>query len=253
MASPQAEDGHIDIAHEIAEALCRINLSAYESRVMWFVLRKTYGWHKKIDRISYSQFEEGTGIHRRHLGPTIKKLIKRQIITCIGNGYLLEYGFQKDYEQWQGLNPNVTYPSNESLPKEVTSQQDKTLPVQGEIITDLGLNHYRFRAETLPKEVNTKEILQKKTTKENLQKKDKALINQLPVAVRDFLEGYEIILESYALKELQTWCNKLPVEDILKAFEETDKHKKYSWPYARKILQRIESEKNEETKAFKRR
>jgi len=33
-ANPQAEDGHIDIANEIAEALMKVNLSAYESRIL---------------------------------------------------------------------------------------------------------------------------------------------------------------------------------------------------------------------------
>lgn len=197
MANPQAEDGHIDIANEIAEALCRVNLSAYEYRVIWFILRKTWGWHKKMDRISYSQFEEGTGINRRHLGPTIKRLIERQIITCSGNGHLLEYGFQKDYEKWQGLTSNVTYSSNETLPKEVTTeeryknvtanitpmrsksvtaertlqaQEDKSLPIQGDNVTDLGTDHYRSAGESLLKQVNTKETIQKKLTKETITK-----------------------------------------------------------------------------------
>lgn len=105
MASPQAEDGHIDIANEIAEALYRTNLSPYESRVLWFVFRKTYGWHKKCDRISYTQFEE-TGITRRHIARTLKRLEARNIVTISGNGRRLQYTFQKDYSLWLDL-PNA--------------------------------------------------------------------------------------------------------------------------------------------------
>ena len=43
MANPQSENGHIDIANEIGEALSRINFSAYESRILWVIWRKTYG------------------------------------------------------------------------------------------------------------------------------------------------------------------------------------------------------------------
>jgi len=113
MASPQAENGHLDVAHEIAEALCRINLSAYESRIVWFVLRKTYGWHKKVDRISLSQFSEGTQIEHSNMIRSLKHLIKRKIITRTPE---MEYGLQKDFEQWEGVVSKETPPvSKETL------------------------------------------------------------------------------------------------------------------------------------------
>jgi len=157
LARPQAEDGHIDIANEIVEALCRINLSAYESRVLWALWRKTYGWHKKSDRISYTQREELTHLNRWHIARTLKKLIERNIITCRGNKYNLEYSFQKDYEQWKDLTDR-----HDLLPKEVTAlpigvtkkslpRLEKSLPV--------GVT------KSLPNGVNTKE------NKETIQKK----------------------------------------------------------------------------------
>lgn len=103
MARPQVEDGHIKIACELGEALARVNLSAYESRVLWCIFRKTYGWNKKSDRISYSQFEEVTHIDRRNIGRTIKILLVRQMITCQGDGQQLEYAIQKDYELWKDV------------------------------------------------------------------------------------------------------------------------------------------------------
>jgi phage replication O-like protein O len=62
MANPQAENGHVDIANEIVEALAKIHLSSYESRVLWTVFRKTYGWHKKEDWITNTQIANLTGI-----------------------------------------------------------------------------------------------------------------------------------------------------------------------------------------------
>ncbi len=100
MARPQIEDGHTKVANEIAEALARVNLTSHENRVLWCILRKTYGWNKKADRISYSQFQDATGIDRRHIGRSLSSLKTRQIITCQGDGYSLEYGLQKDYELW---------------------------------------------------------------------------------------------------------------------------------------------------------
>ena len=39
------------------------------------IFRKTYGWRKKSDRISYSQFEEGTRIDRRNVGRTLRRMV----------------------------------------------------------------------------------------------------------------------------------------------------------------------------------
>ena len=58
MANPQAENGYTPIANEIVEALYRVNLSAYESRVLWYLCRKIYGWSKKTDWIALSQFSK---------------------------------------------------------------------------------------------------------------------------------------------------------------------------------------------------
>ena len=47
MASPQREDGHLDLANDIVEKLAKTQLSGYESRILWALLRKTWGW---VDR-----------------------------------------------------------------------------------------------------------------------------------------------------------------------------------------------------------
>jgi phage replication O-like protein O len=173
VASPQLEDGRTEIANDIAEHFAQINLSAYEWRVLWAILRKTYGWHKKTDFISYTQLEEITNINRRHIARAISKLLKRNIITKTGTGYSLEYGLQKDYELWLNVtsigNDTITPIGNKSLPKEVTNKE-------GAIITYLGMQSLPIQGEplpkeatkSLPKEVNTKAI--KHITKAILQK-----------------------------------------------------------------------------------
>jgi phage replication O-like protein O len=101
MASPQKENGFTPIANEIMEALSRVNLSPYESRVFWFVVRRTYGFNKKTDRISLSQFETGTGIKDRHVVRAIKSLVKKQmLLTHKDSPQSVTYGVQKDYERW---------------------------------------------------------------------------------------------------------------------------------------------------------
>ena len=69
MASPQLEDGYTQISNELLEALCWMNLSPYEWRVLLWILRKTYGWKKKTDWISLSQFSKETGLPDLPCGP----------------------------------------------------------------------------------------------------------------------------------------------------------------------------------------
>ncbi len=96
MASPQAEDGHVDIANEIVEKLAKINLSSYEWRVLWAIWRKTYGWHKKMDFVSVSQMEELTDLDRRNISRTKRLLLGKNIIISDGN----LIGFNKNYDSW---------------------------------------------------------------------------------------------------------------------------------------------------------
>ena len=96
MASPQIENGYTKIANEILEQVYKTNLSAYESRVLWFVIRKTYGWDKRTDRLSVSQIADGTDLDRGNAGKALRKLKSRNMILTEGD----QIGFQKDHEKW---------------------------------------------------------------------------------------------------------------------------------------------------------
>src|SRR3972149_7190187 len=114
MANPQP-DKFVRISRELALAFAKVNMSSYEQRVIWCIMHQTYGYDKKLDRISYSQFEEFTGLDRRHIGRTIKLLQTKNMIVCIGEGYSIDYGIQKDYDQWLNL---------------YRHEPDKPLPIQ---------------------------------------------------------------------------------------------------------------------------
>ena len=142
MASPQAENGHIDIANEIAEQLAKTQLSGYESRVLWVLWRKTYGWHKKSDYISTTQFVKATNIARRHVHATLKRLVRRNLITENSNGFITGWTFQKDYNQWQP----VTEISNKinSLPIPVPLVTENS----NKLVTEIGAHKRKERTYT---------------------------------------------------------------------------------------------------------
>ena len=142
---PQLEDGYTRIANEILERLITINLSSYQTRVLLFVFRKTYGYGKKEDWISVSQIVEATGIHKAHVSRTKKELITRKIVTSNGN----KIAFQKDSTTWQ------------ELPKQVTVTKS------GNKVTSTGLK-VTNSGQKLPVQADTKETIQKIITKDNI-------------------------------------------------------------------------------------
>jgi len=106
MANPQKENGYTAIANEIIEKLAKLNLTSSQWQVLMFILRKTYGWHKKEDNISLTQIEEGTNLSRPTVCFAIKELVKQALLVK-SSGLLNKkkkrinrYGFQKNYEKW---------------------------------------------------------------------------------------------------------------------------------------------------------
>lgn len=156
MASPQPENGHIDIANTIADKFCSYRLSGQEWQIVWVVLRKTWGWlenpenpkssKKKVDRIALSQFYELTGIDRRKCHSIIKKLIKKnvlkKVVTQKGDKIIIRYGLQKDFDLWKVSPKKVT----------VTQKGDKLSPKKATKVS--------------PKKAHTKETLKETITKD---------------------------------------------------------------------------------------
>lgn len=96
MASPQVENGYTKLANEILEKLSLPGINGSEYRVIIFVVRKTYGFHKKQDRISLTQFQKGTLMDRKSAVETIKSLVGKNILVKTGS----VYRFNKNWEEW---------------------------------------------------------------------------------------------------------------------------------------------------------
>lgn len=68
----QAPNAILDAAKDMGEA---------ELRVVLHVVRQTWGWHKLSDRISFSQFQKGTGLSRESAWNGVQAAIKHGIIA----------------------------------------------------------------------------------------------------------------------------------------------------------------------------
>lgn len=96
MSSPQLENGYTRIANELLERLTLPGINGSEYRIVIFVLRKTYGFQKKQDRIPLSQFQKGLEMKRANVVRTIKTLVAKRILAKDKN----TYSINKNWEQW---------------------------------------------------------------------------------------------------------------------------------------------------------
>lgn len=110
LANPQIEDGNYSrLSNEILEALCRIRIPGEARQVFDFILRKTWGWNKREDRISLSQFTAGTGLKKPIVCRSITKLREMNLIIINNdNGNLSFYRINKDFESWIPLSKKKT-------------------------------------------------------------------------------------------------------------------------------------------------
>ena len=107
MESPQLKNGFIQIANEIMDALCKTRLSGEQRQCLDFILRKTYGYNKKTDNISNSQFVKGTGIRKQNVQRSLRALISMNIVIKIDTPKIPSYRFNKRYTSWKLVSKKI--------------------------------------------------------------------------------------------------------------------------------------------------
>ncbi len=101
MAKPQLEKGYTKVANEILENIVKINLSAYENRILWSIIRLTYGWNKKSARISLTTLSNLTNLPTKKVSVLLKKLEFKLLIIIERKRKGFIISFQKDYDVWR--------------------------------------------------------------------------------------------------------------------------------------------------------
>ncbi len=103
MANPQKEHGYVAIANDIYDAFRSIRISGEARQVLDCIIRQTYGYNKKTDRIALSQFCEWTGMKKPEVCRALAKLQMMKIVIgkkANHKNIATEYGLNKNYEEW---------------------------------------------------------------------------------------------------------------------------------------------------------
>jgi phage replication O-like protein O len=99
--SPQLEDGYVKIANELWDALCKTRIPGECRQVLDCIIRKTFGWNKKEDRISYSQMARMTGLKRENVIRAIKRLVQMKIVLKNNDSRVNSYMLNKNHGNWE--------------------------------------------------------------------------------------------------------------------------------------------------------
>lgn len=101
--SIQIDNGDFTRIHnDILDGLAKARFSALEFRCLFFLVRMTYGWQKKEDAISLSQWATGIGIDEKNRGNilnTLNGLVAEGVIYTRSNGKTkpATWGLNKSY------------------------------------------------------------------------------------------------------------------------------------------------------------
>ena len=153
MASPQLKNGFTKLANELLEAIARTPLTGTQFAMVFCIIRKTYGFNKKTDKISISQFMDMLTISRRTVIYNLQDLESKNIITIVRRQFsekseVNEISLNKNYSMWvvQNSAPQVLHNRGSAkLRKRVVQNHVKSLP------------SFAPTKETITKEI-TKEI-----------------------------------------------------------------------------------------------
>lgn len=103
MANPKLENGYTRIAHELLEQIVLADFSGAEFKILFAIVRQTYGYQKKSAAISRAQFSEMCGLHEITVSKTMKKLIAQKVVTetaSPGFAKCREVAINKNYTEW---------------------------------------------------------------------------------------------------------------------------------------------------------
>lgn len=167
------DNGYLRIANEIQDALCQLQLAGREWQVLNAIIRLTWGWQKKEDRIQNILIEEKTKLGRNPVSEAVGVLEVRKIIHVRRIGQNRYISINKNVSEWVYTKTRKTIPENRD-------------------------NYPRKRVAVSPKKGITKDIIpktiknNKNTMSEEVRSTDEKS-NSEPTKQDPFIEPFEKI------------------------------------------------------------
>ncbi|HAD5121864.1 TPA: replication protein [Salmonella enterica subsp. enterica serovar Typhi] len=152
------ENGYLRLANQIQDALCIVELSGREFRVLNAIIRLTYGWSKKSDRIANSLIADKTTLKVKHVSEAVLSLAYRNIIILRRIGQTRYIGINTNLDKWAYSKPHcskcpVSFPDDEIATWIISVPETRD-------------SYTRKGGRASPKTGNTKDIIPKTNIKD---------------------------------------------------------------------------------------
>lgn len=152
------ENGYLRLANQIQDALCIVELSGREFRVLNAIIRLTYGWSKKSDRIANSLIADKTTLKVKHVSEAVLSLAYRNIIILRRIGQTRYIGVNTNLDKWAYSKPHcskcaVSFPDDEIATWIISVPETRN-------------SYPRKEGRASPKTGNTKDIIPKTNIKD---------------------------------------------------------------------------------------
>lgn len=160
------ENGYLRLANQIQDALCIVELSGREFRVLNAIVRLTYGWSKKSDRIANSLIADKTTLKVKHVSEAVLSLAYRNIIILRRIGQTRYIGINTSLDKWAYTKPHCTkcpaaFPPPEIVTWVITIPEFRDSYFTPQSIPENRDNHPQNQGEVSLKTGNTKDIIPK--------------------------------------------------------------------------------------------
>ena len=164
------EDGYTKVANTLLEAVYRCDLTARQFRVFLALIRKTYGFNRKIDNITASQISDEIGYSScdSNIRADLKVLKNRRLVLVDGR----RIGPNPHVSEWVKSVENNTIKRKQKKGKSVENNTQECRKQHSP--NSVENNTPRVSKSTLKSvENNTKRVLKTTHTKENINKNKK--------------------------------------------------------------------------------
>lgn len=166
------DNGYLRLANQIQDALCIVELSGREFRVLNAIVRLTYGWSKKEDRITNSLIADKTRLAVKHVSEAVLSLAYRNIIKMRRIGQTRYIGINTCLDKWAYTKPKcakcpVNFSQPELVTQVITIPENRDTNFTIKTIPENRDNHPQNQGEVSLKTGNTKDILPKTNIKPN--------------------------------------------------------------------------------------
>lgn len=223
MANPQIENGYTKIANEIMEALCKIRINGEAIQILFVIFRKTYGYNKKEDVISLSQFSVLTGLKRPNICRAINKLKQMNIIIQKDNDIANIYQLNKDFSTWKPLSKKITLSKKIMTVIQKDNNRYPKRYIQKKVLKDNITKEIKDIVDT---------VIQKDNEKVNISKFIKPLIEEIKAYCNErgnkvdpqlFYDHYESNGWFVGKNKMKDW------KAAIRTWEKSKKENKYLW------------------------